>query len=315
MSKSGKYREFTARVRDVNLHVGHWPGKGPAVICVHGLTANHLSFALVGTALQAAGFDVYAPDLRGRGRSDKPQGDYSLDVHGEDILGLVDHLKLKSYVLVGHSLGAAIAVRLGARDPRIAGMALLDGGALLSFAKKLKILAVVKPSLNRLGRTFPDAESYITMLSGGQLFDPADPLVRDHLHYELEEVPGGVRCNIPRHVIESEVQSQGGSLDTGKLLLQFLLHPLRQLRTIKAAAQIPYEAIACPVLVLKAGKPNLKPGDDLLPLDSLDAMLKRIANGKSQVFPTLNHYDIILTPNAERDAALVDFLSAATRKK
>lgn len=304
------YRELDVPVGGVNIHVGRWPGRGTAVLCLHGLTANHLSFAGLAATLQKAGFAVYAPDMRGRGESSKPEGDYSLDVHAADMVGLMDALDLERVVLVGHSLGAGVAIRMGVAAPaRFQGLALLDGGGLLSFGRKLKILSVIKPSLMRLGRVFPDADAYASLFSNGSLINPADPIVRAHIEYELEAAPGGgVRCSIPRHVIESEVRSQGGSLDTGRLIGMFLLHPLQQLGRIRAGKRIPFEALRCPVLILKAGKANLKPGDDLLPQESLDMMLRRIPDARAAVFPELNHYDMVLTDNPRRDQVLIDFI-------
>lgn len=310
----GKYSEKDVNVGGVSLHVGIWAAKGPTVLCVHGLTANHLSFMAIAATLQAAGFNVLAPDLRGRGLSDKPQGEYSLETHCQDMFGLLRALKVEKTAIVGHSLGAAIAVRMAAGvQSMVNGLALMDGGGLLSFPKKLKILGVVKPSLARLGRVFPDSEAYVRLLSGGSLFDPSDPLVRAHIAYELEEVPGGVMCNIPRHVIESEVTSQGGSLDTGVMLRRFLRHPLRQLALIRAAGQIPYESISVPVLVMKAGKANLKEGDDLLPLEALRMMERRIPNAQSQIFSDMNHYDMVLRASPARDKSLIDFLRSLPR--
>ena len=115
---------------DVSLAVAEWPGpaKGPAVVCVHGLTANHTCWASVADVLSPAR-RLIAYDLRGRGESDKPEHGYSLMHHNEDLLGLLDHFGLKKAVLVGHSLGAHIAVRFAATHPeRVAKLVLVDGG-------------------------------------------------------------------------------------------------------------------------------------------------------------------------------------------
>jgi pimeloyl-ACP methyl ester carboxylesterase len=43
-------------VNGVSLAVHEWPGKGPAVICIHGLTANHTCWASIA--------DILSPDYR-----------------------------------------------------------------------------------------------------------------------------------------------------------------------------------------------------------------------------------------------------------
>lgn len=51
---------------------------------------------------------VYAVDLRGHGRSDRP-GEYSLELMRDDVLGLLDALGLDRVDLVGHSMGGVVA--------------------------------------------------------------------------------------------------------------------------------------------------------------------------------------------------------------
>src|SRR5450759_1748267 len=59
-------------------------GEGPAIVAIHGLTASHVSFA--GIAERLAGRrPFFAPDLRGRGRSDKPATGYGMRQHALDV--------------------------------------------------------------------------------------------------------------------------------------------------------------------------------------------------------------------------------------
>jgi pimeloyl-ACP methyl ester carboxylesterase len=62
-------------------------------------------------ALAKAGFRAVAPDLRGYGRSDRPEGleKYTILDNIGDIVGLVDALGVKQAVIAGHDIGAAIA--------------------------------------------------------------------------------------------------------------------------------------------------------------------------------------------------------------
>ncbi|GAA4510879.1 alpha/beta hydrolase [Actinoallomurus oryzae] len=76
--------------------------------------------------LLAAGMRCVVFDRRGHGRSDVPGRGYGLDRLADDLADLLDHLGLREVVLVGHSLGAAEAVRYLSRhgDGRVAGVVL-----------------------------------------------------------------------------------------------------------------------------------------------------------------------------------------------
>src|SRR5262249_37557409 len=86
----------------VALAALEWAGRGPAVVAIHGLTANHRCWASVADAL-APDVRLIAYDLRGRGESDKPPTGYSLAIHGDDLAALLDHFGLRRVVLIGHS--------------------------------------------------------------------------------------------------------------------------------------------------------------------------------------------------------------------
>lgn len=58
------------------------------------------------------------PDLRGTGFSAKPQTGYSLDDYTNDIVKLIDQMQLSQLVLVGHSMGGTIAMRVALERPQ-----------------------------------------------------------------------------------------------------------------------------------------------------------------------------------------------------
>jgi pimeloyl-ACP methyl ester carboxylesterase len=61
------------------------------------------------------GFRCIAYDRRGHGRSDEPGTGYDLDSLADDVEAVVEHLGLREFAVVGHSLGGAEAVRFIAR--------------------------------------------------------------------------------------------------------------------------------------------------------------------------------------------------------
>lgn len=85
---------------------------GPFLIFIHGWANNWTTWKKEILYLQRKGYSTLALDLRGHGRSGKPdsKNSYSLESFAKDIKKIVDKEKLKSFVLIGHSMGGAIAL-------------------------------------------------------------------------------------------------------------------------------------------------------------------------------------------------------------
>ena len=86
-------------------------GKGPLVVLCHGFPESWYSWRYQLTALSAAGFHVVAPDMRGYGRSDRPEAidQYTLLPLIGDMVGLLDALGVDHAVIAGHDWGAPLA--------------------------------------------------------------------------------------------------------------------------------------------------------------------------------------------------------------
>jgi pimeloyl-ACP methyl ester carboxylesterase len=99
------------------------------LLLVHGFTGAKDDFADHVDDLAALGWHVVAPDLRGHGQSDHPEGEdaYSLELFAADVAGLVDGLGWDRFVLLGHSMGGMIAgVYALAHPERLDGLVLMD---------------------------------------------------------------------------------------------------------------------------------------------------------------------------------------------
>jgi pimeloyl-ACP methyl ester carboxylesterase len=102
----------SSRILDVNgirLHVVE-EGEGALVILVHGFPESWYSWRRQLTALATAGYRTVAIDVRGYGRSSRPQAidAYRMTVLVGDVTGLVGALGEQRAVLVGHDWGAPI---------------------------------------------------------------------------------------------------------------------------------------------------------------------------------------------------------------
>lgn len=102
-------------------------GRGPAVVFIHGLGASLYSWRKTLPPVAAAGYRVIAFDNRGFGFSGKPPHGYDNAAYTRLVLGLLDSLGISNAVLVGHSMGGAIAADVAlARPDRVRGLVLID---------------------------------------------------------------------------------------------------------------------------------------------------------------------------------------------
>ncbi len=91
------------------------------LVLVPGITSPAVAWSFVAERLAKA-FDVYVLDVRGRGLSSTGPGlDYGLDAMADDLSALIAALGLDGVTVLGHSMGARIALCAASRDP--AGMA------------------------------------------------------------------------------------------------------------------------------------------------------------------------------------------------
>jgi pimeloyl-ACP methyl ester carboxylesterase len=86
-------------------------GEGPLVLLCHGFPESWYSWRHQIDALAAAGFHAVAPDMRGYGKSDRPEAidQYTIFHLIGDMIGLLDALETASAVIVGHDWGASVA--------------------------------------------------------------------------------------------------------------------------------------------------------------------------------------------------------------
>jgi len=97
-----------------------------SLVFVHGWTCDHTHFVPQIEVFRQK-CHVVAVDLRGHGQSDKPSLEYTLDLFAGDIAAICDGLKLDRPIVVGHSMGGAIALEVAVRYPDLlSGILLID---------------------------------------------------------------------------------------------------------------------------------------------------------------------------------------------
>jgi pimeloyl-ACP methyl ester carboxylesterase len=129
-------RESFVSTRGLRLCVTAWgPHDGPAIVCLHGILDHGPAWEDVALPLAARGYQVIAPDQRGHGRSEHaPAGGYQLLDYVADLDALVGELGRRTgdparpVMLVGHSMGAAVAATFASLRPhRVSGLVLVEG--------------------------------------------------------------------------------------------------------------------------------------------------------------------------------------------
>jgi pimeloyl-ACP methyl ester carboxylesterase len=269
----------------IQIQLAEWEGRGKTILCVHGITANCRCWDVMADVLSPKHTTI-AMDLRGRGRSEAPASGYSIEHHCKDILALLDNLKLDNAVIMGHSLGAFIGLVFAADYPdRVNRLILVDGAGKLSKEQFDYVFAAIKPSLDRLDKVLPSADAYIELMKSAPYMHPWSSALEQYYLYELEQVEGGVKCNIDPAHIQMEAEN-----------------------VRKVEPDMFYSKIRCNVLILKATEGIINQNDLLLPEPVVDRMVKEIPNAKRFDVKGVNHYGIVFQPHSERDKEILAFL-------
>lgn len=153
-------------VRGGDLSVARYGSEaGKPILAIHGITSSNRAWQCFANVMVPAGYTIYAVDLRGRGRSNSLPAPFGMESHAKDLVDLLNHLGLEKIEVVGHSMGAFVAVALlGIAPKRIEKIVLIDGGMRLAlppgFTVEMVLPAVLGPALARLQMEFATKEDY-----------------------------------------------------------------------------------------------------------------------------------------------------------
>ncbi len=245
--------------------------KGLPVVLIHGFPFSHEMWEPQIEALKAR-YRVVAYDVRGHGKSAVGDGLYTLEYFVDDLLGLLDLLKVDQAVLCGLSMGGYVALRAAERAPeRVRALVLCDTRS-EADANQGKIL--------RAGAMRAVADDGVPAFAEGfakSLFAPATLAAGKPC---VEKVKALIRANSPLGI-------------RGTLLALAA-------RT-DATAFLP--AIKVPTLILVGER------DLLTPPALSEAMRKAIPGSRLRVLPEAGHLTNLEQPDAF-NAALREFLEA-----
>ena len=217
-----EYDRF-AIVGGLAVHYLDYPGPEPALVLLHGLSANANEFGGLLDEGLADDHRVIAPDLRGRGRSGKPAGGYTMGDHAADVIALLDHLGLDTVIMGGHSFGALLSIYLAACYPeRITRVIVID--AAIVFHPDTEEL--LKPSLARLARVLPSAGAYIDEVKAAPHIAGAwDSALEGYYRAELKHNDDGTVQSLTSATAVEQALRAVGAEDWGNLVAE-VRHPV-----------------------------------------------------------------------------------------
>ena len=257
---------------DLTFHYVKWGEQGPSIICLHALTTNAFSYQALADDL-AQDHQLYAYDLRGRGDSDKPEQGYSVPIHAADLAQLIDAWGLKRPILMGHSLGALIALYFAGHYPdKLSKLILIDAGAPLPWNTPEEQPAWLTASISRLGISIPSFEEYTQRLK-------LAPFLGSYWNEYIETF------------FSHDVQRSSDGSVASKTYREGILEEGQ--RYPEAQPEKQWGNVQVPTLLLRAGQGMFSDNDQLLPEAAAEAARQSIKDCRFVNYPTLNHYTII----------------------
>jgi non-heme chloroperoxidase len=168
--------QFVNVDKDVKLEVLDWGGSGRPMVLLPGLGNTAHIFDQFALKLNSQ-YHVYGITRRGFGASSAPTTGYAADRLGDDVLAVLEALRIEKPVLLGHSLGGEELSSVGSRQPeRVGGLIYLDAGYAYAF---------YDPSRGDLMIDLPDLERKLAQLHPGKGPTDPRPLLKELLETSL----------------------------------------------------------------------------------------------------------------------------------
>ena len=193
----------------VSLHYTRTGGNKPPLVLLHGLAANGACWFAV-AELMEGDYDVLMPDARGHGESSVPGHGYRYEDHANDVLGLIEALRLAHPALVGHSMGGLVAAVLASRHPQL-----------------LRCLVLADP-------TFLSQKAQRAVRDSGV----ADQH-RRYLSLSLEDLVAEARSRHPERSLDTLERIARARLQTSLAAFDVLTPPNPDYRQVVSAIEIP----------------------------------------------------------------------------
>jgi pimeloyl-ACP methyl ester carboxylesterase/DNA-binding SARP family transcriptional activator len=282
-------RERLVPLLDVTLHIVEWGSGEPTILAVPGSAGLAHTFGALAERLEAF-HRVVAVDLRGHGFSDKPPAGYDLDQHVRDLSQLIQCLRLRRPVIMGHSAGGAVATFVAAAAD-VAGLVLLEG-MVGDRAFRENAAAQAAPIAAQLDRRYVSFDAYLAewRRRRAPFSDEAERLVDRWVRFALAPLPDGrYRERALRAAVEAEWRS-----------------------IVDADGLAALARVACPVLIVQALKPWLG-GRPYFTRAIVAAQLEAARTAALFVARESHHGTLVRDPEPAMVEAIRTFVGECTR--
>ena len=258
-------RDYPAAVGPVRL----------PVVCLHGLTRNSKDFEEVAPWLAAQGRRVLAPDIRGRGLSDRDPvpSRYLPATYARDVLDLMDGLGIARAVFLGTSMGGIVTLALSARHmDRVAAAILNDVGPAIAPEGVARILSYVGKTAE--ASSWDEATDYVRRINAVAFPDYGEADWRRFARRTFRETDGRPELDYDPAIMAPLVQ---GRYKAPTWLAWFLFRRLARKR---------------PVLLVRGER------SDLLSRAIADRMRRQAPDLRVVEVPNVGHAPMLVEPEA-----------------
>ncbi|HSN11590.1 MAG TPA: alpha/beta fold hydrolase, partial [Propionibacteriaceae bacterium] len=271
------------RIVDVGgVSTRYWvEGEGSPVVLIHGLS-NSIEHWLMNFDVLAAEHTVYAADLLGHGRTDKPLSrSYGLADLARFVIDFMDTLGIERADLIGHSLGGGVALVIAEASPEhVRRLILVDSlglGRDVGIVLRLVSVPLLGEVLTRLvlGGDFHKQLKRQRAIWPDALVVPEEMI---RLRYEA------TRWNTIRRTYFKTLRASINVRGMRKAALQPIVEGLRSLHV--------------PVLVVWGGQ------DDLVPPRQVRAVQEQVADARVDIFEDAGHDPMVVNPERFNRAAM-----------
>jgi pimeloyl-ACP methyl ester carboxylesterase len=273
-----------------DLEVGVWQpvepvDEAPTLLCVHGISSSHRAFGWLADALPR--WRILAPDLRGRGRSADLGPPYGMAAHADDLVSMLDHFGLEEVPVLGHSMGAFVAVVLGHRAPgRVSRIVMVDGGLPIPTPPGLDpdelLQTVIGPAADRLAMRFGSVQEHRDFWARHPSFAATwGPDLASYVDYDLVGEPPELRSA----AVYEAVRDDSTDLHTGTAYAEAL------------------RELSHPSVFLRAERGMLDQPGGLFPREALAALDLPADSPRVREVEDVNHYTIVMSEHGARAVA------------
>ena len=280
--------KFSVPVSGGELAVFRYGSKGGTpVFVIHGVTSSNRAWQWMAADLVPKGFTLFAVDLRGRGDSNSLPGPFGMEAHAHDVIAVVDYLKLETVDVIGHSMGAFVAIAiLGTAPERVSRTVLIDGGIPLPLPDGFTVAQVLPyvlgPALARLSMNFASLQAYKDYWKIQPAFTEGwNEALDEYVDFDLRGVAPALTPSTNARAVEE---------DSEDLFVSDLIS--NTLENLKKE-----------VLLLRAVRGLQNEETPLYPESILNVTLRKYPQIKVITVPDTNHYSILISQRGAAECA------------